>query len=619
MKRIGATYLGNGRCTFSVWAPEKKKMFLQLVAPENRKIAMQPAPEGYFTLTEDNISRRARYFFMPEGEEKYPDPASYFQPEGVHGPSEVVDHSAFPWQDQTWKSPPLKELILYELHVGTFTPEGTFEAIIPRLKELTDTGINALELMPVNQFPGSRNWGYDGVYPYSVHESYGGPEKLKELVNACHAHGIAVFLDVVYNHLGPEGNYFEKFGPYFTDKYTTPWGKAFNFDGEWSDEVREYFINNALYWFETYHLDGLRLDAIHMAFDLGAVHIWEVLSSRVKTLEEKLGRPLHLTAECDFNSPKVIKHPEAGGFGFDAQWLDDFNHALYVMLDEKGRERYYDYGQLEQVAKAYTDGFVHSGEYVKFRKRRHGVSSAGVPGEKFIVFNQNHDQVGNRVKGERLSLLVDFERLKIAAAAILLAPYVPMLFMGEEYAEEAPFFYFVSHSDKKLIEAVRQGRQKEFAAFGFNEGPPDAQAPETFNRCKLNWEKRKTGKHNVMLHWHQHLISLRKTHPVLHNFCKNDVRVNLLGQAGFELHRQAVGGQKHLLCLFNLTEEVISYTFPAWSEKWQKIVDSKEGKWLETKDLVAKLLPDAAKAGTNVQLPLLSVTVYESLESTKGE
>lgn len=612
MKRIGANYLGNGCCKFRVWAPEKKKMTLHLIAPENKKLAMNPAPAGYFTLQVPEVFPGSRYFFRPDGRKDFPDPASHYQPDGVHGPSEVVDHTTFTWQDQNWKAPPLKELILYELHVGTFTAEGTFEAIIPRLHDLAAMGINALELMPVSQFPGSRNWGYDGVYPYAVQNSYGGPESLKKLVNACHIHGIAVLLDVVYNHLGPEGNYFENYGPYFTDKYSTPWGKALNFDGEWSDEVREYFVNNALFWLENYHFDGLRVDAIHMVYDMGAVPFWELLHGQVKALAEKLGRTFHLIAECDCNSPRVTSLPELGGFGFDAQWLDDFHHALYVLLDSNGRERYYDFGKTAQLAKAYTDGFVHSGEYVAFRKKKHGASSAGVPGNKFIVFNQNHDQVGNRVKGERLSLLVNFERLKLAAAAIMLSPYIPLLFMGEEYAEEASFYYFVSHNDKELIKAVRKGRKKEFAAFGFKNGPPDPQAENTFNACRLQWQKRREGHHQVMLLWHQHLITMRRINPVLQNFCKNDVRVNVLKQEGYELHRQTEGGQMHLLCLFNLSEKEIDYTFPSWAENWQKVLDSKELKWSVPRVSAKNLLPKDTAAGDGIQLPPLSVTVYES-------
>src|SRR5690606_29059914 len=417
--------------------------------------------------------------------------------------------------DQNWKGIPFADLVLYELHVGTFTEPGTFEAIIPRLKELAETGINAIELMPVSQFPGHRNWGYDGVYPYAVQNSYGGPNGLKKLVNACHHRGIAVFLDVVCNHLGPEGNYFGKFGPYFTEKYTTPWGSAINFDGKWSDGVREYFANNALHWFEHYHIDGLRCDAVHETYDMGAVNFWELTHDKVKALGQRLGRHLHLVAESDLNSPRVVMPPEVGGWGFAAQWLDDFHHSSYVLLDKSGKSRYGDFGRMDQLAKAIKEGFVHSGEYVNFRKRKHGASSAGLPGDKFVAFHQNHDQVGNRAGGERLGMLVGFERVKLAAALLMLSPYVPMLFMGEEYGDPSPFFYFVSHSDPELIQAVREGRKKEFAAYHGNAELRDPQEEETFRESILQWKLRMRGKHSVLRNWYATLITLRKTLPAL--------------------------------------------------------------------------------------------------------
>jgi maltooligosyltrehalose trehalohydrolase len=389
------------------------------------------------------------------------------------------------------------------------------------LDELADMGVNAIELMPVGQFPGERNRGYDGVYPYAVQNSYGGTDGLKALVDACHNKGIAVLLDVVYNHLGPEGNYLSLYGTYYTDTCCTPLGRAINFDGEWSDGVKEYFACNAAFWFEQYHVDGLRLDAIHAIFDSNAGTIGDVIYEKVRALEARLGRQLYLIAESDSNSPKVVKHPEIGGLGLDAMWLDDFHHALYVLLDEKGWGRYIDFGRMLQLAKAYTDGFVHSGEYVKFRKRTHGASSKGIPGDKFIVFNMNHDQVGNRVKGERLSVLADHERLKLAAAALILSPYIPLLFMGEEYGDESPFYYFVSHSDKELIKAVREGGRKDFSAFlADGEAFPDPQAEATFLRSKLQWSKRKMGKYSVLLEWYKELIGLRKSTEVLQNLDK---------------------------------------------------------------------------------------------------
>ncbi|GAB3323642.1 malto-oligosyltrehalose trehalohydrolase [Larkinella ripae] len=610
MKTIGANYTGEGRCVFTVWAPKKEKMTLHLVQPDDRQIPMQRVEWGYFQAEVTGVQPGTRYFFKPDDGNDYGDPASQFQPEGVHGPSAVVDQAAYAWQDQTWRGLPFRDLILYELHVGTFTPEGTFEAIIPRLKELAETGINAVELLPIAQFPGTRNWGYDGVYPYSVQDSYGGPDGLKKLVDACHAHGIAVFLDVVYNHMGPEGNYFNQFAPYFTDKYHTPWGNALNFDGPWADGVRDFFSNNALFWFEHYHIDGLRFDAIHEVFDMGAVPIWELIYHKVKQLEQQLGRTLHLVAESDLNNPRVIKKPDVGGYGFDAQWLDDFHHALYVLLDEAGRERYGDFGRMEQLAKAYTDGFVMSGEYATFRNRKFGASTAGIPGDRFVVFSINHDQVGNRVGGERLTHLVDFERQKLAAAAILLSPYVPMLFMGEEYGDEAPFFYFVDHSEEDLIKAVQEGRKKEFAAFSSDADSQDPFDEASFTKSRLQWHTRTTGKNRVLLEWHRKLIELRRTEPALKNVAKNDIRVTVLGQSGFVLHRQSVGGYDHIVALFNLSDEEIEGSLPGWTTSWQKLLDSKEGQWMEKGDDGKNRLPDQPAPGQRLSLSPCSVTVY---------
>ncbi|HEY1870667.1 MAG TPA: alpha-amylase family glycosyl hydrolase, partial [Chitinophagaceae bacterium] len=386
---IGSTY-SPGNTKFIVWAPLKKRMILHIVYPFEKKIEMQKDDSGYFHA-ETKTENGSRYFFMPEEEKDLPDPASKFQPHGVHGPSEVIDEN-FEWADANWKGIPFEDLVLYELHAGIFTNEGTFEAIIEKLDHLISTGINAIEMMPIAQFPGNRNWGYDGVFPFAVQNSYGGPWGLKKLVNACHQKGIAVFLDVVFNHLGPEGNYLEQFGPYFTDKYKTPWGKAINFDGQYSDAVRDFFSDNAIYWFEYFHIDGLRFDAIHEVHDAGSKHFWQFMHQNIRKLEQRLGRSFYTIAESDLNDPKVVGSAELGGFDFSAQWLDDFHHALYTLVDrERGKILYADFGNINQLAKAYKDGFVHSGEYVDFRKKKFGASSAGVPGNKFVVFIDNHD------------------------------------------------------------------------------------------------------------------------------------------------------------------------------------------------------------------------------------
>lgn len=598
---------------FRVWAPEKNAVQLHVVAPFDKYIPMQKDEWGFFTVTVENPGSPLRYFYQLEEEKEHPDPASLYQPEGVHGPSETVDHDTFIWHDNGWKGMAMEETILYEMHVGTFTPEGTFEAIIPRLDALKDIGINAIELMPVAQFPGSRNWGYDGAYPYAVQNSYGGPEGLKKLVDACHQKGIAIWLDVVYNHIGPEGAYLSQYGPYFTNTYCTPWGDAINFDGEWSDAVRDYFSDNALYWFEHFHIDGLRCDAVHTVFDNGAVHFWQYTSEKVEALEQKLRRTLHLVAESDLNSSKVVTPPERGGFGFDGQWLDDFHHALYVKLNPTDKDRYYDFGSMAQVVKAYNEGFVHSGEWVKFRKRKHGASSKGIPGNRFVAFNLNHDQVGNRAGGERLCMLVNFERVKIAAAALLLAPYVPMLFMGEEYGDQTPFFYFVSHSDEELIRAVQKGRQEEFKDFGFDTEIPDPQDEQTFLRSKMQWEKREAPDHRVLLQWHKALIGLRQTLAPLKNFKKEDCRAEVINEDAFFLLRKAAGSDEKLVCFFNLSEGEIEVAIPDEMVGSKKLVDSKESEWLqETDPQESQHHPLALEnAGSFTLLPL-SAVVYSA-------
>ena len=611
MANVGAQYLGDGRCRFKVWAPEKKQVKLHLVHPVNRYFEMTADEQGYFTIEIEGVEDGVEYFYVPENKKDLPDPASHFQPKGVHGPSAVVNHQSYQWNDKGWAGIPFQDLILYELHVGTFSGEGTFEAVIPRLDDLVSVGITAVQIMPVAQFPGNRNWGYDGVFPYAVQNSYGGPYGLKKLVDACHQKGVAVFLDVVYNHLGPEGNYFSEFGPYFTNKYKVPWGDAVNFDGQWCDGVREYFANNVLYWFEYYHIDGLRIDAIHAIFDQSAVHFWELFHERIHALEQRLGRKCYTIAESDLNNPAVVKHPENGGYGFTGQWLDDFHHALYTLLHEEGRKLYIDFGSMEQLAKAYTDGFVHSGEFVQFRKKKFGRSSAGIPGNKFIIFSDNHDQAGNRVTGARLASLIDQERLKIAAAAILLSPYIPMLLMGEEYGEQAPFYYFVSHSDEELIKAVREGRKAEFAVFNWDVEPPDPQSEKTFNDSKLNWKNRNVGNHSLMLRWYTELIKLRKDHPALQSFNKNDIRAIPVAEHGLILHRQSNGGADHAFALFNFSEKKVSLSLPFVNGALYKLIDSKDAAWCSPTHTHSSQLPaNISKPIGAIELPALCVVVY---------
>jgi maltooligosyltrehalose trehalohydrolase len=611
--KAGTFYTGNGQCVFTVWAPTAEKVTLHIVAPKKKAIQMQKGEEGYFQVELNDFHPGTKYFYQVNDEKNLPDPASHYQPDGVHGPSQVIDHSAYQWQNVEWKGVEGHDMILYELHIGTFTKEGTFKAAVNQLDDLAEIGVNAIEIMPVSQFPGHRNWGYDGVHPYAVQNTYGTPDDFKQFVDACHARGIAVILDVVYNHIGPEGNYFSKFGPYFNSKYSTPWGAAINFDADYADGVRDFFAENALFWFENYHIDGLRLDAIHMVFDMSAIHFWEYVNEKVKKFSVQNGKRIYMIAESDMNSPKVIRSPEVGGYGFDLQWLDDFHHALYVLLDPKGQQYFADFGAIEQLEKAIKDGFVHSGEYVEFRRRKYGRSSAGVPGDKFITFIQNHDQIGNRVLGERLSVLISFDALKMAAAMVLLSPYIPMLFMGEEYAEDNPFLYFVSHSDKDLIEAVQKGRSEDFAKFQFEGDPPDPQAEKTFNASKLNWQKRKKGKHNVMLNWYKELIQLRRKHSALQNYNKDCIQVRITDGGILEVERW--NEHSRVVGLFNISEKKAKYKVHKDKVLPVKILDSTEVKWQEKggKEQKNKALPDALEAESSVDLPPWCVVLYEKV------
>jgi maltooligosyltrehalose trehalohydrolase len=509
--------------TFTVWAPEAKSV---AVAISKERIPLTKGEGGWWSADVPSAGPGTDYVFSLNGGEPLPDPRSPWQPHGVHGPSRVVDHQAFPWTDTRWQAPPLSAAVIYELHVGTFTPAGTFDAVSERLDHLIDLGVTHLELMPVNAFSGTRGWGYDGVDLYAPHHAYGGPEGLKRLVNACHNRGLAVLLDVVYNHLGPTGNYLSRFGPYFTDHYSTPWGQAVNLDGPGSDEVRRFFCDNALMWLRDYHFDGLRTDAVHAIVDTSAVHFLEQLSTEVRELEAQCGRHLVLIAESDLNDPRLVRSPEVGGYGMHAQWSDDFHHALHTVLTGECDGYYTGFGTFADLAKALERVFVYDGRYSTFRRRRHGRPPTGLSGHRFLGYLQNHDQIGNRAKGERSSQLMNTGRLKVAAALVCTAPFIPLLFQGEEWGASSPFLYFTDHEDPELGRAVSKGRREEFAAFGWDpEEVPDPQSPETFARSRLDWNEREREPHASLLEWHRRLLRLRRQVPELADGRLDKVRV----------------------------------------------------------------------------------------------
>ncbi len=575
---LGAAAAAEGRCRFRVWAPFADTVAVHLLSPLERVLPLAREPHGYHSGEFAEVAPGTLYRFRLDSNLERPDPASRCQPEGVHGPSQVVTPD-FAWTDGQWRGVPLADLIFYELHVGTFTPAGTFEAAIERLDDLTALGVTAVELMPVAQFPGRRNWGYDGVYPFAAQNSYGGPQGLKRLVDACHARGLAVVLDVVYNHLGPEGNYFADYGPYFAQHYRTPWGSPLNFDGPESDPVRRYFIENALYWVTDCHLDALRLDAVHAILDFSARPFLQELAEVVDERAALLGRQVHLIAESALNDARLIRPREQGGFGLTAQWSDDLHHALHTVITGERQGYYRDFGEFGQLIKALREGFAYTGEFSAYRRRRHGNSARDIPPERLVVFAQNHDQVGNRMHGDRLAASVSFEALKMAAGIIILSPYLPLIFMGEEYGDPAPFPYFISHSDPGLIEAVRRGRREEFAAFDWPGEPPDPQDEMTFASARLDFElKSPPGRHRCLWEFYRHLLEWRKRiRPTAGPGRMHWSVSGLPRQRVGWLHRTGAGPDTFLL--FHAADGTVGVPAPLPVGRWRKVLDSRDARW----------------------------------------
>jgi maltooligosyltrehalose trehalohydrolase len=541
---------------FRVWAPRPKKVSVQV---NGKPFAMEgPNDQGYWNAKVDDAGYGATYGFLLDDDEMlYPDPRSFRQPDGVHGPSVLYDQKAFAWSDSAWQGYPLASAIIYELHIGTFTKDGTFDSAIERLGFLQDLGITHIEVMPVSEWAGNRGWGYDGVDLFAVYEPYGGPDAFKRFVDACHHHCMGVILDVVYNHLGPVGNYTGKFGPYITDRHKTPWGDAINFERDGSDEVRKFFLDNALMWMQDFHVDGLRLDAIHEIWDRSAVHFLEALSAEVNNLSATFGKRLMLIAESDLNDPKIVRSIEANGYGMSAQWTDDFHHSLATILfTEPGHRGYYDdFGGMEAIAKAIKDVFVFEGQYSKYRNHSHGRPVDNISAHHFINFLQNHDQVGNRALGDRIQVTIGIPRTKAALGLILTAPYLPMIFMGEEYAASTPFLYFADHEDPEMAKLVSEGRRREFADFGFDgDAIPNPEDPDVFERSKLNWSEVHEGVHQEMLDWVKALIHLRRN-----SICLNDGDRGHLRTSFSDEGRWLRMDRGQVTCLLNLGDGVAQF------------------------------------------------------------
>ncbi len=562
---LGAAVLPDGGVGFRVWAPFARRVEVEV---DGRTIVpMDPEDRGYHAVTVAEAGAGSRYGFRLDGGGTLPDPASRFQPEGVHGLSQVCPDADPPTQ---WDAPALQDYVIAEVHVGTASPDGTFDGLLGYVDELSAVGVNAVELMPVAQFPGTRNWGYDGAFPSAVQDSYGGPDGLRPFVAECHRHGVAVILDVVYNHVGPEGNVLSAFGPYFTDRYQTPWGDAVNFDGPDSDEVRRFFGGSALMWLEEFGIDALRLDAIHGIVDTTARPFLVELAEAVRDLRQRTGRRHFLVAETNRNDVRTVTPLEAGGTGLDAQWNDEFHHALHVLLTGERDGYYAGFGSVQDLADSVQHGYVYRGRYNPHRRHRLGSDSSHIPPERFVVSAQTHDQIGNRMRGERLSTLVGFEALKVAAALTLLHPGIPLLFQGEEYGATAPFPYFISHTGPELVEAVRRGRREEFASFQWSGEPPDPQDERTFLSAKLLREP--TSESRILRDWHRELIRIRREVPAL--------RPGVPAEAEADEDRRLLTVRRHgigeSLVVANLGPDPVPGALP---DGWDRVLCSADPRW----------------------------------------
>jgi maltooligosyltrehalose trehalohydrolase len=600
--RFGSKLLDGKSAEFRVWAPNVSNLSVRIPGgDEPRTVPMTGSPEGEFVTTVSDVREGTDYFYVLDGERQRPDPVSRWQPQGVHGPSRVVNPDTFRWSDQKWSGIPLKDFIIYEFHSGTFSVEGTFEGVIPRLPYLRDLGITAIEIMPVAEVPGSRNWGYDGASLYAPQSTYGGPTGLKKLVDACHQHGLAVVLDVVYNHLGPEGNYLPDFAPCFTDAHHTPWGKAINFDGPQSDGIRRFFIDNALYWLTEFHVDALRLDAIHGIYDFGARHFLDELSDAFQKQARRLSRQAWLIAESDLDDVRIINPRTMGGYALDAQWHDDFHHALYTFLTGEREGFLMDFGSLAELSKSIRDGFVFDWKYSRYRQRHHGSSSKDRPGEQFVGCIQNHDQIANTSRGKRLASLVSAGQVKLAAVLTLCSPFLPLLFMGEEYGETAPFFYFTSFEDKNLADAVTEGRKRELGEHHSESEFADPQAVSTFEQCRLDWTKPEIVPHTAILSLYRDLIALRKRHPSLGNCRKDLTEIRFDAQAKYLVMKRSDPEGESSILVLNFSSEPQSIPIASEVRQWRLVLSTGADTYTAgpkpTVEVPASLLSEVLLAG----------------------
>jgi maltooligosyltrehalose trehalohydrolase len=618
-RAVGVEVLPDGAVHARLWAPLASEVAIVWKRHGDGAVEqitpLDPQERGYFAGYLPGAGPGARYRVRLDGDDALAaDPASRFQPEGVHGPSAVVDPAAFGWNVNRWQVPPLREWVIYELHVGAFTREGTFEAVIRHLPYLKDLGVTTLELLPVAQFPGERNWGYDAVFPWAAQGSYGGPDGLRRLVDACHREEMALILDVIYNHLGPEGNVLHRFGPYFTSHYCTPWGDAINFDGPGSDEVRTFFIESALMWLEECRVDGFRIDAVHEIYDPRAQPFLAELAAAVHGHAAELGRQAVLIAESDLNDPKLILPRDVGGYALDAQWADDFCHALETQLVGEASLYVDDFGEFGDLATAMRQAFVYTGQYAPSRQRRFGRPPAPARRDQFVVFIQNHDQVGNRPGGERIGHHLDLARRKLAAGAILLSPFVPLLFMGEEYGEPNPFLFVTHHGDPELVEAVRQGRRAEFARFSGHDAAPDPQDPETFARSQVQPERHTEGEHAALHAWYRDLLRLRRHLPVLSD--ATAANTVIAREPERMLLRHATAADSEIAVILGFADEPVAVSLPIPAGEWTCTLDTDDPRYGGPGSTMPGTLRSDGMA--EITVPANGVLVYKRFSSDSG-
>lgn len=572
-RSVGLNFLAGGISEFSLWAPLAEE--IRFLLNDTEYIPVEKDSRGYWHFTSERIRPGDLYQIVVKGDKMLPDPASLFQPEGVHGHSCAFDLNSFRWDDESWRGIN-EENIFYELHTGAFTEKGNFDGVAEKIPYFKELGINTIEIMPVAQFPGERNWGYDGVYPFAVQDTYGGPESLQNLVNICHKNDLAVFLDVVYNHMGPEGNYFSEFGPYFTDSYKTPWGQAINFDGPYCDGVREFYIENMLMWFRDFHIDGLRLDAVHAIKDFSANHIIKVLRDKADELQQLTGRQYSLVGEIDLNDTRFITDRSAGGYALDKQWCDEFHHSVHSLVTGEKNGYYADFGELWQVIKSFNEAYVYDGIYSPHRKKIFGSRTTDIPGSKFVVFTQNHDHIGNRMMGDRIGRLVGFETLKLIAGTMFISPFVPLIFMGEEYNEPNPFLYFTSHSDEELVKLVSQGRKEEFPDFIDEEEFPEPQSPEVFEKSGLSFDLR--GRRKYLFDFYRELIRLKKSHVIWKDSARENFKAIDAGEMAVLILKKLNG--HHLVSVLNFGKVSADVKIPwAKENELSLLIDSSDPKW----------------------------------------